>query len=648
MSRIGWTRRLVAAGLAISQAFSVAHAQSRPGGVDRPPVREVLSQPGAAVTEAQDLYYGKVLFYFFQKRYFSSVTELLYAKEKERLKFHADEAELLLAGLYVSYGMYNEAEAIFQRMVDKLASSSLKNRAWFHLGEIFYQRARYEQARRALENVSGKLPPELTERRILLLASVYLAEQNYTAAVDTLKGLNSKSVWARYGVFNMGVALLKLNQVDQGSKLLESIGRLETTSKEEEALRDKANIALGFGALKRSNSAAAELFFRRVRLEGPYSNQALFGMGQALFDLRRPEDALKFWLELQGRSRRGAAVIEAHVAVPQAYFQMKAYQQALDGFNNVMTMIDEETVEIDAAITEITNTNLLEQMLNDDPVVDEIEAIWRPQALPDPLRRHYITQLLASHEFNEALKSYRDLRFFHGHLLHWQDNMASYDEMLNVRRTAFERRLPQVIKAIQQQADIDAKERYQKMLEELDDIELNDQPIRLATPEEQAFLVRLKSVEQRIGRLDGQMPDFRLQAFRENQRFLSGVVHWRIASNFKPRAYVVRQHLKTLNRQIERAEQRRESLAYVKDRAPEEFAAFGQRTTNLRERIRKLIADITQAQNDQAGAIHALAISRLQQQRKRLEAYKTQAQFGAAQVYDIAISSDANKNQKKP
>lgn len=640
--------RLLAIIFLIAPLFANVHAQSRPG-IERPPVRQVLSQPGSTVTEVQDLYYGKVLFNFFQKRYFSSVTELLYAKEKQRLKFHADEAELLLAGLYVSYGMYNEAEEIFQRMVDKLNSSNLKNRAWFHLGEIFFQRGRYEQARRALENVSGKLPAEMTERRILLLASIYLGEQNYAAAVETLKKLNSQSVWAKYGMFNMGVALLKLNQIDSGSNLLETIGRLETTSKEEAALRDKANIALGFGALKRQNPAAAELFFRRVRLEGPYSNQALFGMGQALFDLRRPEDALKFWVELQARSLRGAAVMESHIAAPQAYLQIKAYQQALDGFNNVMAMIDQETIEINAAINEINSTNLLQQMLNEDPVVDEVDWLWQPKSIPDTLRRHYITELLASHEFNEALKSFRDLRFFHGHLLHWQDNMASYDQMLEVRRIAFERRLPQVINAIQQQADIGAKTRYKNMLEELDDIELNDQPVRLATVAEQANLLRLKSVEQRISQIDGQIPDFRIEAFRESRRFLQGVLEWRMSSDFKPRAYTVRQHLKTLNRQIEKAEDRRESLAHVKEHAPKEFVIFGQRITNLRARLTQLINDIVKAEDDQAGAIHALAISRLEQQRKRLEAYKAQAQFGAAQIYDLAISGGTGKKpEAKP
>jgi len=74
------------------------------------------ARPGALLPiKVQDLYYGEVLFYFFQDDYFSALTRLMAAQERGRLPHHADDAELLLGGLYLSVGPTSRGRANIQR-----------------------------------------------------------------------------------------------------------------------------------------------------------------------------------------------------------------------------------------------------------------------------------------------------------------------------------------------------------------------------------------------------------------------------------------------------------------------------------------------------------------------------------------------------
>ena len=61
----------------------------------------------------QDLAYGEVLFEYFQEDYFSALTRLLAAQERGELEHHGAEAELMLGGLYLSYGQHRLAGEIF-------------------------------------------------------------------------------------------------------------------------------------------------------------------------------------------------------------------------------------------------------------------------------------------------------------------------------------------------------------------------------------------------------------------------------------------------------------------------------------------------------------------------------------------------------
>ncbi len=95
----------------------------------------------------------------FQDDYFDSITRLLAARQLERLPHTQEEAELLLGGLYLSLGEHVEAGKIFEALLTENTSEAVRNKAWFYLGKVWYQRGYLEESERALRQVSDENRP---------------------------------------------------------------------------------------------------------------------------------------------------------------------------------------------------------------------------------------------------------------------------------------------------------------------------------------------------------------------------------------------------------------------------------------------------------------------------------------------------------
>ena len=626
-------KALLALALAMVMAVPLAHAAG-------PPTTLVPQ-------EVKELPYGAALYDFFQEKYFTSATRLLVALEKGRVEVHRDESELLLGGIYVAYGLFNEAERIFERLIGKVTTQDVANRAWFHLAEIFYHKGHREQAMRALSRITAALPGELETRRALLLGNLHMQAKNYVAAIDTLEDVRDTSVWGLYAKYNLGIAQAKLGHYADAKISLNAVNKTAQVNREEAALRDKANLALGFAALQKENHAEARAAFRRLRLQGPVSNAGLFGIGQAYYAMLQYEEAINYWGELAQRSIRGPAVFEAMLAVPQTYALLKAYPAAVKQYERAVTVYQNELAQLEQTMADISQTSLFEQQRARE-VTDELAWLWDPKTLPDAMRQHFITELFASHEFNEALKNYRDLRFYANHLQQWLDNMVAFDSMLATRRKAFDDRLPQILKQHESIRPEDLRQRYEVLRTETERAAANNDATALVTKPEQDALDRLAQINGSLARLEGHIETTELAELRNKHRLLRGLVTWNLAQDFKPRLHQTRQDLRTLEKQVTKAATLHHQLREAGAAEPARFAQFRERIDTLRSRTQALLDAVNGAALDQEKAIQALALTRLNQQRERLSQYTTRAQFALAQIYDLLAQPANNSAPQAP
>ena len=116
----------------------------------------------------RDLEYGAALFRFYQEDYFYAAARLLAAQQQGRIVNHENDSELLLGGIYLSYGQQREASEIFDRLLDEGVKPEMRDRAWLYAAQIAYQRGRPDNALVAIDRIQGTLAPEDDARRRLL------------------------------------------------------------------------------------------------------------------------------------------------------------------------------------------------------------------------------------------------------------------------------------------------------------------------------------------------------------------------------------------------------------------------------------------------------------------------------------------------
>ena len=85
--------------------------------------------------------------------------------------------------------------------------------------------------------------------------------------------------------------------------------------------------------------------------------------------------------------------------------------------------------------------NLLDRLLNDDKK-DTLTWYWQLKTLPDAPESRYLYKLLASNEFQEGLKNYRELKFMSRNLDDWREDVSAFDDMLDTRQQAYNQEVP--------------------------------------------------------------------------------------------------------------------------------------------------------------------------------------------------------------
>jgi hypothetical protein len=587
-------------------------------------------------TVVRDLDYGDVLFHYFQDDYFGALIRLRAAQEKNRVSHHAEEAELLLGGLYLSDGEHLEAGAIFERLLKKNISAAVRNRAWFYLGKVWYQRGYWAEAERALNKVAGQLPPELDAQRQNLLAQVLIQQGRYDEAIATLKAWRGPPDWNAYAQFNLGVALVRTGRLADAAAILDAVGQLDTESLELLALKDKANLALGYAYLQAEQPAKARPVLERVRLQGPQSTKALLAVGWADSAAKRYREALVPWMELHGRNLLDAAVQESYLAVPFAFMRLDAGAQAAQYYTGAISSYADESARIDESIAAIRAGRMLDAIVANDRE-GRYGWFWQLQNLPDAPESRYLYHLMAGNEFQEGLKNYRDLGFMQRNLTEWAHSLEAFDDMLDTRRVAYDQRLPKVDAALARDDPDHLAHARVELESRVNAAERGGDFVALGTAHEQEMWANIKRMEDALA---AQPEDASVQEMREKLRLAKGVLYWQLNESFKARLWGARRGLKELDASLREMQKRWLLVQQARRNMPTDTEAFAARVAALRPRIDALGQRLAAAEKMQGRYLASIAVRELEQQKQRLASYQLQARYALATIYDRAANTE--------
>lgn len=578
----------------------------------------------------RDLSYGVALYNFFQDKYFSSITDLLVAEEKQTNQNQQLDSDLLLGGLYLSYDLHEQAGNVLEQLVQTDIPAETRDRAWFNLSKLRYQRGFYPEAERALIQIRDSLPDYREAERLNLLANIYLHQKQYDKAVDVLKDFPADSSWEAYAQFNLGVAFVKLGKLEEGIKQLAQVGKIKTNNKELIALRDRANLALGYAHLKHNQPEEASEAFNRVRLNGPLSNQALLGVGWAWNMQAQYNMALLPWIELKSRSTFDPAVQESYLAIPYNFEKIAKPKLALVYYTGATKSYEAQLRKLDN-IGKAVNAGELLKALRPANLGDETALSLYRSKLPESITVPYLYTLMATHEFQNVLKNYQDLLYLQYVLNRWQRSLPAYSLMLQERRHAYQKKLPEVTRDTRLRKLQQLEVQRNKLANEVARIEKYQDVFALANEEELEQLAQLETVKRNLQRISKKQD---VAELRERYELLNGLLYWQIADDYVPREWQLKKGLKELDVALAAAGDANASLKYAWDEAPATFEGYAVRIKNQNARISSLQLKINSALRQQEKRIQAIARQSLEQQRRRIESYLVRARFAQARLYD--------------
>jgi hypothetical protein len=327
--------------------------------------------------------------------------------------------------------------------------------------------------------------------------------------------------------------------------------------------------------------------------------------------------------------------------VPYAYNQLSATGQAAEYYNSAIESFDAEMKRIDDSIEQIRGGHLLDRLLDDDKK-DTLTWYWQLTTLPNAPESRYLYQLLASNEFQEGLKNYRELNYMSRNLDNWREAVSAYDDMLDTRREAYNRLAPKA-DAVMSATDLAGLTQKRVDFESrLNEIEKSKDVAALGTPEEQRTWVRLRRVEDYLA---AHPDDPDLAEMREKERLMKGVVYWRLSGSFKARLWNARRSVKELEANLKETQKRAVLVRQARAGMPTNTGVYAGRVGAIRARMDQLQQRLADVSAEQNRFLQALAIRELEGQKLRISTYQIQARYELAAIYDRASN---DKPKAKP
>ena len=610
----------------------------------------LVAEPSAA-KDLRDLYFGEALYHANQGHYFEALerldTELgqhqgLDEPQRDSLYFHIGEAEFSVGDFELYYRMHHRAGRAIEAVLEGAVDEQVRNEAAFRLARIHFQKDQASDALSALDRINGKMPERIADDVEFLRANVYMALGRPGEAADVLRRLQGAKSFTGFAEYNLGIALLQLEQTPAAVQQLDRAGQMSVADAGPLAIRDKSNMLLGKLMLESNDFARAQGYFDRVRLEGPFSNQALLSAGRAHVNVKNFERALVPWGLLTKREVTDAAVQEAMLALPFAYSQLNVHGRAAVLYGDALKSFGAELEKVDASIRSIREGKFLKALVRGEIQQDKRWVI-RLRTLPDAPETFYLMQLMASHDFQTALQNYLDLEELRAKTEGWQKSLDAFEDMIGLRRQNYEPLLPEIdaqfreldaqIRLRRQQRD-HLQQRLQRLL-------IEPRPDLLATADERIVLESIRAIERALH--DAAGPE--VPQLTQRLRRLKGTMTWSLHANYAERLTEAHAHLKALNADIAVMNDRYQEFVRARQAAVHSYMGYEDTIARLRRQSREALQTINQLMGRQGHLIETVAVAELKARQQRLEAYQTQARYAVADSYDRAAKIQAQKPQ---
>jgi tetratricopeptide (TPR) repeat protein len=607
-----------------------------------------LAAGPALAGDDKDLFFSEAFYHTYQGQYFEAIARLdtelaqyhrLDEPALDTLHYYINDAEFSVGDFELDYRMHYRAGRAITRVLEGAVDDAVRNEAAFRLARIHFQKDQLDDALQALGRIQGPVPEKIKDEVEFLRANIYMATGRPNDAVEVLSHLQKDQSLAGFVAYNLGIALLQAGRQQEAVEQLDKAGQLPADDPAGLAIRDKSNLVLGSLLFESGNFERAKQSLDRVRLEGPFSNQALLRAGWADTSAKQYDRALVPWNILASREPTDVAVQEAMLAVPHTYADLKLYGRAALTYGRALELFSNQIERVDASINSIKEGRFLKALIREESREDQTWVI-RLRSQPGAPETYYLMELMASHDFQTALQNYLDLEDLRSKLMGFQASLEAFDDIIRLRKQNYEPLLPE-IDAQFRELDLRMRLRLQQRKhfdERLHAMLTAPRPDYLATKEERIAGERIALIEKQLGNSDS--PESRI--LRHRAARLRGVLQWRLETEYPQRLTAAFDHLKELNTQVDALNQRYEAFVRTRQAATHSYVGYDTQIARLRQKVGGALQHVDLLMARQGQMIENVAINQLEARRGRLVAQQIQARYGVADSYDRASRAQSD------
>lgn len=608
----------------------------------------ILPLRAPAEGPSSEPYFGEALFHAYQGDFFAALERLdaelaqHYGVDEQPLDSlypYVADAEFSVGDFELEYRMHLRAGRAIRAVLEGHVDEAVRTDAAYRLARLYFEKGQPETARTVLDSIRGAVPAGLVDDIAFLRANVFLALDQPEEAARILRGIQDSDSLRGFSTYNLGIALLESGRPIDAARELDRAGRVDSRDRDTQAIRDKANLVLGTLLFEADQVERARSTLERVRLEGPFSNQALLREGWAEADLSQFERAVVPWSVLAGRDTTDPAVQEAKLALPYAYSRLNVHGRAAVLYQKAAESFQGELAKLDASIASIERGDFL-AALEREEIKQDKDWVIRLRSLQGAPETFYLVSLMASHDFQTALQNYLDLTDLRRTLAAAGTSLDAFDDLIAKRREFHEPRLPALDQDFRR---LDAKMKLrltqrEHLARRLEQMLRAPAPELLATADEHADRERLAHWMERVAALHDEPA---AAALRPRIERLQGLLDWRLETEYHARLTAVNEHLAALDADVAALDARYQAFVRARQAATHGYLGYTDQIAELRRRVQAALASIDSLKDRQGTQLEAVATAVLAARRDQLAAYQNQARFAFADSYDRAAKGQA-------
>ena len=616
-------------------------------------------------TQVADLRYGVSLYHYYQPDYIPAITELMVADARDGIRGHGNSPELIAGGLSLAFGMQNHAERLFTQLLqDNSRPQNVRDAAWFYLGKLQYARADWAGAANSFNRVSEKFSEDL-------LAEMHSLQINLQIKQNDLAPLSIKKVeqgklaqWTPFSLYNLGAAHARNGDMKTAKLFFNELTELSfnansTSRAEYVALQDKAHTAAGYTYLQEKSYLAAIEEFRKVRLEGIESNQALLGYGWAAIAQEKYVEAIKPWQVLQQRSLLFPAAQEALLALPFAYEKLNAPGDALREYEAAEKLLSQEITLVRDMRATLTAGELL-MLVSSKPVspkeFQELERKNEPGTLTALItddgqnwlklsdtsviktRSIYLRELFAQNNFQASVLDLRDLLKLQKLLVAWQPKLTGYNELLQQKQAWRQQKEQQLVQQSLVQKQAGMEQESAALVARIAAIKTNNDYIALADAQTRKRFAVVERSTNTIARMKAEGQE--TSEYEDRLWVTRGILLWRAAQDFPINLAELEASVTVVDAAIERIKISRTKIANITDTGQDLQPMFA-RLAQQQSQVERQLKDLNGTIDVRSQQLRRKVDAQLAAHEQRLNRYLAQSNLAVARLYDTALRKQA-------